>query len=204
MKARRRLPSDCRPPLHGPVRSVPSNLAPTTQGGTTASAAQGHGVSSAHGPSPPAPTGARRRTATGIAAGSWSREAPARKRPRRMGNPASGVSHTPTSSLTEDTPAISPSIGTGHAVDDVRADAQHGSGALLSRWRTTLRLRRPMLFELSHPRLTATGVTLTIWSISRSGWTTTLVVWRHKSPGCPSLVILTISEITSWIRNGGC
>ena len=55
-----------------------------------------------------------------------------RKHPRRMGNPEDPVSHTPTSSTTPGTHAISPDTGIGHDDDVVSGASPHGTDGSLA------------------------------------------------------------------------
>ena len=57
----------------------------------------------------------------------------AQKHPRRMGNPAEGVSHSPTSSPTPNTRATSPDTGIGPDDDVVSGASPHGTGSFLAR-----------------------------------------------------------------------
>ncbi|CAI5712943.1 unnamed protein product [Hyaloperonospora brassicae] len=54
------------------------------------------------------------------------------KHPRRKGNPAEGVSHTPTSSPTPGTLATSPYTGIGHDDDVAEGFFPHGTGGSLA------------------------------------------------------------------------
>ena len=58
--------------------------------------------------------------------------ADAQKRQRQMGNPAVRESHIPMSSRTQDTPAISPSIGTGSRDDVAGESSPHGTAGSLA------------------------------------------------------------------------
>ena len=55
----------------------------------------------------------------------------AQKHPRRMGNPAEGVSHSPTSSPPPGTRATSPDTDIGHDDDVVSGFSPHGTGGSL-------------------------------------------------------------------------
>ncbi|CEG36436.1 uncharacterized protein PHALS_02983 [Plasmopara halstedii] len=119
LKARRRLPSDYRSATY---RSTPN--APASSVSATARA-QGHCLSSAHGPSSSLVITGKRRASDDAGRPDLSNQ----KRPRRLGNLAEVASQTFTSFRSRDIPATSPDIGGDDVVqqDVPRDDGRHRS-----------------------------------------------------------------------------
>ena len=109
-----------------------------------------------------------------------------RKHPRRMGNPAEGISHTSTSSPTPGTLATSPDTGIGPDDDVVSESSPHGTSGSLAHQAASVVVGAPkeehekVLLKLSGLRETL-GKTQSAFDAMFSNWSWVKPASRHWS-----------------------